>query len=600
MSRLPFRRPVLLLLALLLAAPAAAADREHPPAHYVPADMPIVITVNDGDEHVAAFRALLARLAFTESDTWRAMMANQGMQKTRIDLMGLAAAAETDVWTALGALLGKELVLGFGPGEGDAPAFILAAATRDDAIVDRLIATIHGVAGLEVAGAPVDDRTFEVRGTRVYRFDDGLLQCRVGSVLLLASSETIMERALSAERGERLASAAWYRDTRATVPAGAAVWASARREPLVAALGHPDPPAAMDNALAGFLFGGWWHALRHAEDVVAWAEPAPSALRLSVRATPMADAPPPLPGFRSERPVTVNALDAGEAAVALRVHRGWAELFGDREALLTDSAVSDLTNFTGTLTTLLGGVDFVDEVMENVAGPVQLVLARQDFSGAEFEPTPKLPAFALVIPLHVGESGMLRRRLDSAALTAASIINADDGRAGPGYLIDIETYREQRLMTMSLAPATEHDGGGMMTGRTKGVRYNFAPAASLVQDRYVIATSTPLMHEIIDAVLDGRTAPTRPGAAYDVLRVDARDVVAMLRDNREELVTDRMLEEDQARAGAERDIDAILGALEFVGEVTVQATTETNATRADIVLAVGAPATTATGGAEAE
>lgn len=590
MSRIPARRLVL-LLPLLLAARVAGADREHPPAHYVPADMPIVVTVTNGDQHTSAFRAMLEATRFTDSPTWRGIMADPGIQKTRIDLMGLAAAAQTDVWTALGALLGRDLVLGIGPGPGDDASFVLAVTARDDATVGRLLATIHEVAGLEVAGRPDEGRTFDVRGTRVYRFDDELLQCRVGSVLILTNRRSLMEAALAGDDALRLESAEWYGAARTRVPETAAVWASARREAFIAAVGPYELPSRLSNPLAGFLFGGWWNFLRSTDELVVWAEPVPSALRVHLETSPVDAAHGPLPGFLPAKTVTVDPLDTTDAAASLQLHRGWAQLFGDREALLTEAAVSNLTNFTGTLTTLMGGVDFVDEVMENVAGPIQLILARQDFDDLGVDPTPKLPAFALVIPLDVDDQAMLRRRLDSAALTAASIINADDGRDGPGYLIDIEPYREQRVMMMSLAPVERRDDA-MLATRTMGVRYNFAPAASLVGNRYVIATSAPLMHSVIDAALDGTTKPDGVEAAYDALRIDAGAVLAMLRDNREELVTDRMLEEDQARDDAARDVDAILGALEFVDSLSLSAHTDADGGEATLVLTLREPAET--------
>ena len=67
------------------------------------------------------------------------------------------------------------------------------------------------------------------------------------------------------------------------------------------------------------------------------------------------------------------------------------------------------------ITNLMGRVDFVDDVMARVSGPIQLFVRRQVFDGALPTPTPRLPGFALVAPLRIGDAadykGMLERLL---------------------------------------------------------------------------------------------------------------------------------------------------------------------------------------------
>lgn len=571
---------VAVLLSLLAPATHAA---ESETAAYVPDRVVVAATLRDGDRHLQHLREFLDEAGFADSPAYRNLVANPGVLQAQIGLAGIAATAGLDPWGAAGAVLGRELWLGLAPRAGGKPAALLVIAPREPAAFDRLLSVIHSMTGLVVEGKPDPGRSEKVGDVVVFHVNAELHHCRVDNVLLVANDADLLRAALDANRrgAGRLCDLAAWRKARERVPPDAAAWVFVDARRLLAEIGERrELPAQLPNPLGGFLFGGWWHALRSAEQAVAWLELAPRELRLAASIESATALPETHRGYAWNGDAGLG-WDASELPAYLSevvVGRDWSALFAEREALLTLPAAGDLVNFSNTMTTLMGQLDFVDGLLPAVNGPARLILARQDFSGRELIPTPKLPAFALVVPLKMADPVELGRRLQSASQMALTLINADAMQKNePAFLLDVDRYRDVRMV---YAEYPRDASASMMSGpaggeptppgsapaatqpRTVGVRYNFAPAAAVVNGAYVVATSRKLLEAIIDRALDAREE--RPTAAgRDRWRVSLRELVAILRDNREELLIQNMLEKDHARAAAEAEIETLLGLLDF-------------------------------------
>jgi hypothetical protein len=482
--------------------------------------------------------------------------------------------------------------------------------------VEKLLNGVYALTGHMKGAVPDDTRTFEVAGVRVYELGKAFQAVQDG-VLLLTNERGLMEQVLrrAAPADDRLSQDRSYWECRRNVPEEAPLWAFLRVARVREQIESRRPiPAELDNPLGGLLFGGWWHDIRHAETALAWVTlgdapdknaDAAGGLGVELRLIPAADLPDTHRGFLPP-PVAVgwdaSALPSflGEISVA----RDWAGLFSQRETLLTVQGASQLVNFSSTMSTLLGGLDFMNDVLPAIHGPVRFIATRQDFSRREPLPVPKLPAFALVAPLAEQQLARLSQRLSTGLQMAVSILNLENAQQGrPTYVIDVDRHAGVRYFftDFGLEPDAAGMSGGMSGQAPKqpdgadppasapasaegGVRYNFRPAAAIVGRELVIATSAELLRDIIDASLkgaghaaggedDGAAQPARPPGdappAGDFLRIDGAALTGLLRENRRELVINGVLE-GKSQATAENEIDLVLALAAFVREFQVE------------------------------
>lgn len=611
-SATPMHLPLLLVAlgGVLLTRPAVG--QKQPPAKprvtgtvtaaaYLPADVLFTATLSAPDRQLAALRPRLA--SFAEEPAAAAILARQELAQGRLMLFGLAGSVGVDVWKALGAVLGREAAIAVrSRGPGQAPAVMLVLLPREPELFDRLLENVHGLAGLRSEGKPNEARSTVEHGVRVYAAPPNAFHCRVDDALLLSNDRPMLLEVLAA-RGSGsglLASAKRYAGALVRVPQNALAWAWLDAKRLRELAGETGLPDRIDNPLGGLLFGGWWEMLRKSDDWLAWMTPVSNGVAVRVQAAAEA-----LPGTHAgfvpdaRRTSTVPDWSSLDGFVGeLRLSRDWHDLFAQREALLTLSASSDLANFATTVSTLFGGLDFIHDVLPQVRPPLQLVAAEQKFSDAVGVPTPRLPAFALIAPLRADPTVPgLPQRLDSGSLMALSLINLDLAQKGqPAYMLDVQRHAGQRIFVTRFADPSATMGMRMApddaspAGRAPddpepdkppaSVRYNFAPATAVLPEHFVIATSTDLLREVIDALTDGdeqggnTAVPASAGkvrATGDRLRLDAAGLRRLLLENREALVINRMLEEDRSRESAETEIDVALELLARFAELSLVA-----------------------------
>jgi hypothetical protein len=576
--------------------------------------VPVVAVLSDGDRQLQALRELMGSHRLLDSRAFRLLSRNPGFVQAQVGLRGVAASAELDAWSAVSAVLGRELAVGLVPRRGKQPAILAVSIPRDAKAVNRLLEVILALTGIQ-PDEPAPDRSSMVEGVRVFRPNADSHLCRIDGAVLVSSDPDLMAGAIRSHRAgsKRLADADYYRSAETTVPRKAVAWLSVDLVRLreVFAVEDAAERARMANPLGGFLFGGWWHSILHAERAAAWVLADAEELRIETRLTGVNALPESYGGFswKESDESTWAAADLAGFLGEVRVARDWPALFSERESILTLPAAGDLVNFSNVMTTLLGQLDFVDELLPTVDGPVRFVMAQQDFSTCGYTPTPKLPAFALVVPLALEDESDLPRRLHSGSQTALALVNADAGqKQQPTFLLDVDRYKDVRIVFAEYPRHSTRDGpmmgrdaakpkskskqrkqeeeAGVEQSRSEnptgdaqaakadppvaresspayGIRYNFAPAAAVVGDEYVIATSLDLLHSIIDAAGEPKAAARKPvDPAADTFSLSIPTLLAILRDNRRELTAQRMLEKDMPRRQARREIDAFLELLE--------------------------------------
>jgi hypothetical protein len=119
--------------------------------------------------------------------------------------------------------------------------------------------------------------------------------------------------------------------------------------------------------------------------------------------------------------------------------------------------------------------------------------------------------------------------------------------------------------------------------RGAAVQYNFLPAAAVVADQYVVATSREMLQDVIDVALahanrtDAAAIP-----ATDSWLIDAPSFAAILRDNREELIVNRMLEENESKQAAAGTVDLFLELLGYIDSVRLTSQVREKESRATL------------------
>jgi hypothetical protein len=158
----------------------------------------------------------------------------------------------------------------------------------------------------------------------------------------------------------------------------------------------------------------------------------------------------------------------------------------------------------------------------------------------------KLPAFAMVLKLKDPETmrGELRRTFQSA-IGFFNIVGAQNGQ--PQLEMDMQKVGETDLITSHYLPKNKD-----LDSTTAPIIFNFSPSVSFTGDRFVLASTARLAQELGTAPLKTASgANTSIDLNADVLR-------ETLVDNREQLISQNMLEEGHSREEAEAAIGLLL------------------------------------------
>lgn len=589
--------PAGLLGGVATGAPAAIAmvparEADNQAARWAPSHPLAVVRLIEPDKHAGKFRQYLTESGFYESPAFQLISSNPGLMQAQIGLLGLAATAGMDGWTAMGHVLGQDAVLGVYPGSvpGAKPGFLVVAVARDAQARTKFIDAAATAAGLMKGGKPDPDKSVAV-GDRTIITAGDLRYCTDGDALLIASDAALIRSALSVKSGtgESLATSGELDEAEDAAPSDAMAFATMDVKWFVEAAKAEGKPTdgLIENPLGGFLFGGWVKSLVQADSAIAWMRDVTDGLSISA----LVDRGGPLPeshkGFAAtfgDLAVDWSKVELPKEIMSISVSRDWASLFSDRESILTLPGASQAAAFAATMTTLMGNLDFLEDFLPRVNGPVHFFMERQDFTKG-YIPTPIMPSFALVAPLKGGSEEMLKQRLMSGSQMAMSFINFDAAqKQQPGFLMGLAEHRGVSILKGTYPPPGSPAAGGDMMkkdaangeepeksepmkadaamakgpGEGVNIRYNFEPVVAIAKDHYLVATSLATMNALIDAVLDGKEVPGTGGPSPDELLIEGAQTTEILRENREELVVQRMLEQDEDRAQAERVIDAIL------------------------------------------
>jgi len=238
--------------------------------------------------------------------------------------------------------------------------------------------------------------------------------------------------------------------------------------------------------------------------------------------------------------------------VSYRDIAGW---WLSKEDLFEENVIARLAQADSQLSTIFGGVDFGKEVLGALEPGIQIVATRQPH---EHQPDVVLPAFAAVARLSDPDQSQRRFRIAFQSLVA--FVNIDAGSKGLPQL-DVETIAGQHSTITTATYAVDESA-------TKGlIQYNFSPTL-VFHDHYMIVSSTRELGEELAALAAASTATS--DGPNTRLTIDAGALRDVLRDNRQALITNHMLEQGSDQKEAESQIDAVLALMGFVERLNVE------------------------------
>lgn len=547
------------------------------------ADFPITIRLNEADIHSNALRSWVGEILRTNPDLAALLGQDAGLAELIRVISALGQMAGTGPWQTVEALLGRGGTVFLRPTDGGEPDMVAISAPLDADAAGRVLNTLQIFAGM--VGPGDGARAYDHAGVRVFRLGDRVFQCSVNGLVIVATSRDLIEEAIG-----RAGPAADMLATLLGTP-GEAVRIDLDMSRLGPALDALRVPAA--NPFAEFMLGGWRALAAGADRMTMSFVPTPDGVHASVRTAGTADAATLRPFMDSWQGPPSFARSAvpgllGDVSLA----RDWATLFADREARLTPAGASEAAQFATTISTLMGGVGFVDEFLPEIDGPVRMVAVERDWTGEAYRVSPTLPAFALVLPLRSAAGDDLPRRVESAAQGLMSILAMEQmNQGGPPMRLDLDKHEGVRIVYSGFDPAAL---GAGESGHppVADLRYNFTPASAVVpapggSSVFVFASSPALVRTLITAVQSPE--PRGERASGDQFVMDGPAITRILTLNREELMVGEMLKRDCDRAEAAARIGALIALSRLVGSVSLNSAVSSSGASADLRLVLRQP-----------
>lgn len=435
---------------------------------------------------------------------------------------------------------------------------LLAIRSRDRELLTKLHGTLVELieADAQKNGRSSPVKSKEYQGFTGWSFGGDEVHVVVDDLLLISNKAETLKGAIDRHRDPslgNLAGQAGFAAARAKQPAGAIGWswvdlAAVRLDPNVRNV----LAKRSDNPLVELLLGGLVDVLKQAPYLATSLDFDAGRLRLK------AELPREGSAVGAER-AWFFAPHAGEPELALPGTIGTFSMFRDlgglwlaRDNLFNETVVARLAQANTQLGLFFSGRDFGPEVLGELAAPVRLVVARQEYAGDAPVPALKLPAFALVLKLKHADD--FSPELLMTYQKAIGIFNLTGGQQGKAQLL--LSTEENQGTTISKATYLRD---AKVAKQGAPPHYNFSPSCARVGDHFVFGSTVGLVRQLVGALQPGQS-----GTALEdntSLNIEAGSLAAILADNKELLVTQNMLKEGHNRSEAEVAVQTLLDAI---------------------------------------
>lgn len=272
-------------------------------------------------------------------------------------------------------------------------------------------------------------------------------------------------------------------------------------------------------------------------------------------------------------------LSAEGRILAISMYRQLSEMWLRAGDLYDDNVNDEIAKAESNLTTLFSGKDFGEDILGAFGPESQLVVARQSFADDQPRPAIQLPAFALAFRLNdpAKMQPELRRTFQSL-VGFLNIVGVMNGQ--PQLDLDMEKTETAQIVSASYLPPADADNP--LPGAGAKINYNFSPTVAFSGDRFVLASTNGLARELIASSNQpaksvtgadwpsAEETPAEPAAVNTAAQLNFAELLAILQDNREQLIAQNMLSEGNSREEASAQIDALFKLLSRARQASLQ------------------------------
>jgi hypothetical protein len=279
--------------------------------------------------------------------------------------------------------------------------------------------------------------------------------------------------------------------------------------------------------------------------------------------------------FAETREFYVGPNSKGVAERAWKIHQGLASLSTYRNLSelwlragdLFDQKVNDqLAQADNTLTTLFSGRDFGTDILGALEPQLQIVSASQSFPNA-LKPSIRLPSFALIGKLKEPES--MQRDLKRIFQSFVGFLNVAGAMEGQPQLdLESEIVGDAKIYWAEYVVDKDRKYENGLP-----VQFNFSPSVAFLGDRVVVSSTSALARQLISEMANP-SSNHEPSLMSPQLNTSMELDLAMIRDvlldNRDQLITQNMLEKGHSKKEAQGEVDVLLGLMQLLGSASAQ------------------------------
>jgi hypothetical protein len=250
-----------------------------------------------------------------------------------------------------------------------------------------------------------------------------------------------------------------------------------------------------------------------------------------------------------------------------------------RSGDLFDQRVNDaLAQADNTLTTLFSGRDFAEDILGAIEPQLQIVVMPQIPVENQQLPSVKLPTFALRATLK--NSGALQKELRRVFQNAIGFMNIVGAMEGNPQL-DMQSEKDAKHQAEYHWAVYVPDSDKKYENGLP-IHFNFQPSIAFQGANVVVSSHVDLARQIIN---NSQSPASAPQAKNNTLfSVDGAALTQALRANRDQLISNNVLEKGHSRKQAETEVDILLDALTLLRDFKGELAFETNSAHLSLQL----------------
>ena len=599
MPRFAFICMRFVVLAILLAPAARLTAAEKSAADLLPSSTLLYVQVNQPKDVIGLLLDHPLRANLEQSPTFRQALEKPQLKQLRA-VIGMIEQRSQIPWRqALEAATGGGAALAFDPTSGGAALMFKPDDPKTtQAVQDAFFSMAREDARNKGKPEPIETKNY--RGLTAYLAGDATI-AHLGPWLMLSNKKDFAKAVADKflDGGETLAGDPDFRAAQELVTTGEAnpsVWAFVRLAPLRAmAGGLPllDPKNKSDNPAAELLLGGLLPTLQKAPYLTA-------SVRLDRRNIKLSVAAPSDPAWVPAETKFYFAPSGDGAAKPLRpknillslsTYRDISAMWQAGPDLFTEAVAAQMAQADSGLSAVFGGRSFSGEVLGAIEPQLQFVAVRHDFKaeGAR-EPSVRLPAAALVLRVKPDQFDAVRRHFRVGFQSLVAFANIDGASKGRPLLEIQSEKRGDADIQFATYGDDDHDAAqdkkaasdAAPGGGKQDMYLNLSPALVLSRDRMILATSRHLAEELAD--LSQNPAAEGTITENTLIEVNGQRAAELIRDNREQLIAQNMLEKGHDRATAEKEIGVLQALVGYVDGAKLRLVPAEKSVRLDLEL----------------